>query len=325
MDGQDGYCKPLKWNVLFMKENFKDKLRAELISNVRLFLVVMLFLLSNVAIARSESLIFEADFNGGDNFKENGLTFSGNRNAKIVKEDFLGDSPALKISLHRFKDEVSYRSEMGPKNLPAPYFKKGKHGVIGAEYWYSFRIFFPKEWKFDQEREIIAQWHGMPDFELGENWRNPPISLMIGTGQSGVGKNYFLVVHADSKELTPDKRGLGRYTFNREEDLGSIISDLGKWTEWVFHIKWSYKDDGFLIVWKDGEKALDFKKLPNCFNDKLGPYFHFGVYKWPWKEGGANYKPPYGIDERILYFDDIRIGGENATYNDVSIIYNDGL
>ncbi len=258
-------------------------------------------------------ILFSADFNDRSDWKVMDFHFPGNKNAKIVEKNFLGKSPVLRMALHRFYDEVSDRSEIRPWKLPDPYFEEGSKAVIGREYWYSFRIYFPDDWEFDKSKEIITQWHGNPDFELGENWRNPPVSIAIGKGRAGHGKNYLLVIRADSKASTPDKYQKNRYTFEKKYDLGPLAPDFGKWTQWVFHIKWSYEDDGFMTVWKDEENILDVDRLSNCFNDRLGPFWKLGIYKWDWND------PDFESDiiERVLYYDDIRIGSEKATYEDM--------
>jgi len=55
--------------------------------------------------------------------------------------------------------------------------------------------------------------------------------------------------------------------------VGNI--EKGKWTDWVFHIKWSHKPDGLLEVWKDG-KLVVRKTGPNTYNDEKGPFLKMG-------------------------------------------------
>ena len=54
------------------------------------------------------------------------------------------------------------------------------------------------------------------------------------------------------------------------------------------------------------------KEGPNCFNDKTGPFFRFGLYKWPWRY--TRDKHPSRTEHRVLYYDEIRIGDANAGY-----------
>ena len=54
--------------------------------------------------------------------------------------------------------------------------------------------------------------------------------------------------------------------------------ERGAWTDWVFHVKWSYGPDGVLEVWKNSQKIVT-KSGPNTFNDARGPYMKMGIYK----------------------------------------------
>ena len=83
-----------------------------------------------------------------------------------------------------------------------------------------------------------------------------------------------------------------------------VTEDLGKWTDWVFRVRWSHGKNGEIEVWKNGEKIVS-DTGPNCGDVQLAPYFKFGIYKWPW-----NLPPeetPSTVTRRILVFDEIRI------------------
>ena len=250
----------------------------------------------------SKKILLNANFTNVDDVTEVGFKYSGNKNAKVVEKE---GNRILKMSLDRFEDPISYRSEVTVSDLSEHDFAKGLYAYIGREYWYSVRIFIPKDWQFDDDNEIILQWHTRPDFDLGENWRNPPISLMIGKMGTGIGMNYLLVVHADKKRITPKRDSYNRYTFSEKYILGGLVNDLGRWNEWVFRIKWSFTDNGRLTVWKNGEQLLDLKNQANTFNDYYGPYFKLGIYKWSWKKmsGSCDRR----VDKRVIFYDDIKI------------------
>ena len=159
--------------------------------------------------------------------------------------------------------------------------------------FYRFRIFIPDDWKTDPNSfEIITQWHGYPDFDKGETWRSPPVSMAIK------GNEIKIQTQWDSKEVTIN---------NIPEDKSVLwkgkLDDLkGKWVDWNFHIKWSYLQDGIIEVWKDKEKIIT-RKGANSYNDKNGVYLKIGIYKPDWK-----YSPKKSIvDSRIIYFDDVEI------------------
>jgi len=68
-------------------------------------------------------------------------------------------------------------------------------------------------------------------------------------------------------------------------------------------------------VWQNG-KLVQTINGPNTYNDKVGNYFKLGIYKWVWmpeKDKGIS-----TTTEREIFYDDVRIGDESATYNDVA-------
>ena len=266
-----------------------------------------------------QKVLFEADFDSGDSLTEMDFQYSGNKTAKIVN---IGGRRAVKISLHRFKDEVSYRSEIMPrlywKNeisyhseiLPRLYWKKKlffarkrPYAIIGREYRYHILIYLPNDWKFDSYEKLLMQWHGSPDRSLGEKSRYPPIALSIQNGEKGVGSNYFINIRSDSNKITGGPHG--PFEINEKIELGSIVEDLGKWTQWVFEIKWSYKNDGSLVIWKDGDAVLERKKRANTYNDKYGPYWKFGVYIPHWNKKYSDQRT--GYEQYVAYFDNVSI------------------
>ena len=97
--------------------------------------------------------------------------------------------------------------------------------------------------------------------------------------------------------------------------IKKVAIDKGKWVDWVFHVKWSYEKDGFIEIWKDGFQIVS-DNGPNCYNDEKGPYFRFGPYKWPWKKDDKT--APSVVTQRIIYFDEIRIGNHNSCFELVS-------
>jgi len=169
------------------------------------------------------------------------------------------------------------------------------------EKWFGFSNYLPGDFVTDQLAEKIAQWHEVPDWDLGENWRSPPISFGIENG-----RYYLQVLWAAAAVNTNDSKD-----GEKKVDLGPV--DKMKWNDWVFHIKFSYKSDGILEIWKNKVKVFSLYG-PNSFNDKVYPYFKIGIYKWGWN-GWASYSPE---DKRVLYYDEVRIGNKSANLNSVS-------
>jgi hypothetical protein len=169
------------------------------------------------------------------------------------------------------------------------------------ESWYGFSNFLPNDFVKDPIAENIAQWHEMPDWSRGESWRSPPIAFSIRDDR------YYVNVMWASAVVNTNANKDGEKKF----DLGPV--DRNKWNDWVFHIKFSYKSDGILEIWKNNVKVVSYYG-PNSFNDMILPYFKIGIHKWGWN-GWASYSPG---NTRVLYYDEVRIGNKNSNKDEVS-------
>jgi hypothetical protein len=175
------------------------------------------------------------------------------------------------------------------------------HSETENERWYGFSNYLTGDFVADPLAEKIAQWHEVPDWDLGESWRSPPISLGIEND-----RYYVQILWAAAAVNTNNTRD-----GDKKVDLGPV--DKNKWNDWVFHIRFSYLSDGIVEIWKNKEKIFSYYG-PNSFNDKHLPYFKIGIYKWGWK-GWAEYSPE---DKRVLFYDEVRIGNRHASLDLVS-------
>lgn len=155
---------------------------------------------------------------------------------------------------------------------------KGSLGKITNNAWYSFAVYFPSAgYEYDYEREVINQWYqsGSPATSL----RTKKDRILLETGN------------------TPERR--------KQFDLGPITKN--RWHTFVFHFIHSYGSEGLIEVWQNGTKKLTYKG-GNMYNDVL-PKWKVGLYKSAFKYGTS------AVSRRIIYFDNIKVGNETATYN----------
>ena len=248
------------------------------------------------------NLIFLGDFESGnlDNF-----SMAGNHRNRIVTTPVRAGKYALRSMVDRYDDDVNFRCEIVAKqqNTRQNYMYQD----IGKEYWYGLSTYLPKNFTIDNQPEIIFQFHSVPD--VGEPWLSPNVGMEI------LDNHYELGILWDSHYISSkDKSKLdGQLNY----PFGNVTADMGKWTDWVVNVKWDYsKDgDGFLKIWKDGVLILD-RKGPNCFNDAVGPFLRFGIYKWPWKH--TELDRPSNTTNRVMYHDEFKIGNSKASYQEVS-------
>lgn len=241
----------------------------------------------------SDALIFEGDFESGD-LKEWGKELGRDYSARIVTEPVRAGKYSVRFELRKDDPIVasSRRAELTLK----------KELKVKVERWYGFSIFLPRDYKRDPTPEIVTQWHASPDRDDGEVWRSPPLALLTEDGRWRVNRRW----DADRimKRSKPDgskSKNLGKY-------------ETGLWTDWVFHVKWSWESDGVLEVWKNGKKVIHYEG-PIGYNDRRGVYFKTGIYKWVWKMTPE--RDHSTTTKRVIYVDEVRIGNENATYQDV--------
>ncbi|MGK7910580.1 MAG: polysaccharide lyase [Synechococcus sp.] len=232
--------------------------------------------------------IFEDSF---DNDLSNFIVDSGARetHGAVIQADPLTPGYAVRLEVRR-DDPISnnkLRSELVPR-VERDGFE------FGTDYFYQFRMYLPPEWETDDVAEVVAQWHGRPDRDLGEPFRQPPLSLRVD------GEVFELVTRSDAAQV------------NRTNDPGETFTELtawtgpierGRWIDWAFHIRWSYDGDGIIRIWKDGQH-IHTHRGANTYNDRTPPYFKLGVYKWIWTRNPERSR----IDRRVIWLDDISIG-----------------
>ncbi|MEI6945806.1 polysaccharide lyase [Paraflavisolibacter sp. H34] len=161
---------------------------------------------------------------------------------------------------------------------------KGAEKEISRDAWYSFAVYFPSNgYEYDNDREIINQW-----FQDG----TPATSMRTQ-------RDRFL--------LETGNKILKRYQY----DLGPIEKD--RWHEFVFHFIHDDDSHGLIEIWHDGELVLK-RKGGNMYPGRL-PKWKIGLYKATFKYGTSN------VTRRVIYFDNIRVGSHNATFEDMTSLY----
>jgi hypothetical protein len=236
------------------------------------------------------------------------LLFDGNlKNNLLTKfpEKEIFDKNALIISDSVLrKGQKSIRSEVRSSNLS----DKGIRAEFAfkpeayPERWYGLSIYAPANYLPDPEPESVVQWHNVPDSQLGESWLSPSLSLWVQDGKW----NFHILW--DTAKVTRQDHFMGQLF----TDLGNV--ETNAWTDWVFHIKFSYKEDGLVEIYKNGVKVFT-RNGPNNFNDVALPYWKVGLYKWVYKDHDDKI---HRYNQRVLYYSQIRKGSKYATYKDVA-------
>lgn len=234
---------------------------------------------------------FNRDFKG-KNFTKSGKEICCEHSVQIISFPTKESRYAAKFTLYKDDPDVA-KSRRAELRLNAVATK--------SEYWYGFSTYLPPEFVKDPSMEIVSQWNARPDKNLGEKWRTPQLYLKTENG------NWQIKRRWDHNRVTKNNTPAGKETI----DIGPY--QTGVWNDWVFHVKWSYESDGLVEVWKNG-KLVVRKTGPNTYNDKIGPFQKFGIYKPDWKHRPHRSK----TTKRVLYYDNVRMGGASARYGDVA-------
>ena len=166
-----------------------------------------------------------------------------------------------------------------------------------VERWVGFAAYIPDtSWAEDISYELIHQVHG-------QNGESPPFGIRLWYGR------YFITVNYDSA-------GALKY---HDYDTG-IDYLTNQWNTYVTHVKYAHDGTGFIYVWVNGtlifqyvNRITQYSYAENSHSVTGGNFYRFGVYKAPWSDGWSS-----NVSRRVFYEDEMRIGDENATYEDVA-------
>jgi hypothetical protein len=267
--------------------------------NIRPFLCATALLapglLSPASSGQGTPLILTGDLESGD-FKQFHGREAADHELKIVTSPVRAGKYAARVEVNKQEYNV------GGGRFRAEVTHNGAGGANQEkERWFGFSVYLPDDWKTISfpGSDILFQIHERPD--KGEDWRSPPLALRVAADKME------WTIRWDSKALSEGNKAEGTATVYS----GPLVK--GKWVDWVVHVRWSYRQDGLVEVWRDGKKEASHQG-PNCYNDQREMYLKIGNYH----TGSRGKLWPEGLEQRVSYFDEVRMGGPQATYADVA-------
>lgn len=242
----------------------------------------LIFVLSYLVISSASAELVLRSFETGE-LKEEHWQIDQYKGCKIDHSTEQAKSGKQSI---KFTAEPGTRCEILPK-FGSPFLWWLFHEPFNEERWYSFSLFLPEQSEFSTENEVVAQWHSSRDRIFGEKGgRGPPLALRIRDG------NWRITYGSDSDFLSePGAKAIW--------PLWEKKVETGVWVDWLFKVRWSYADDGYIEIWKDGEQIVKYNG-PNAYNDLRGVYLKLGSY--------------HPRVNRVIYFDDIRLGDDEESF-----------
>ena len=167
------------------------------------------------------------------------------------------------------------------------------------EYWIGFAVFLDNNWPQDGKKgETIFQAHHRPD-KREPRGGNPPFALGTRHGK------WQIKAKSNSNKLCGSKC---QYSV-LSQSIGAYKPNT--WTEFVFNVKFTHKNSGFLKVWKNGQQVLNYSG-PIGYNDENGPWLKLGLYKSNWRSGNSSVK------SRTVFHDEFSIKAGKGKITDVS-------
>ncbi|MGN6491170.1 MAG: polysaccharide lyase [Agriterribacter sp.] len=182
-------------------------------------------------------------------------------------------------------------TKSGTSIVRAEFVQQTEYRMQGMKRWYTFSVYIPSNWIYDKIYEVIFQLHETPDWSLGEDWRSPPIALLVDSNQ------FRVDIRSASAPLNTNAT-IDSAVFIRIGDI-----NRGQWTHFKVYAELAYDNTGVLRIWKNGSLVLNRDHHPNYYNDLIGPFAKFGIYKPDW--GSVNSSSI--VTRRILYYDNVSI------------------
>jgi hypothetical protein len=155
------------------------------------------------------------------------------------------------------KGSKTYRNELIPSDFPPPKSIR----------YYGCNIFIPKDFPIEDNRLVLMQWWSQAKTEMGEKGKSPSLALRYTKGTISA-----TIRHSDVRVVTePDN-------VPQKRIFESQLLKKGQWNHFIFQVRWSFKDDGFVKIWWNKKLVTDYRG-PIGYDDDQGPLFKFGMYR----------------------------------------------
>ncbi|PFW77406.1 hypothetical protein COL27_25440 [Bacillus sp. AFS075960] len=215
-------------------------------------------------------------------------------NNTITQRVRVVDAPHM-MSNHKAVQFVVAHSQGQFRSEIAQPYEEGFH-----ERWYTAQIYIPQDWMFDTDSgaDIVMQWHAV-------------------LGSERVNRDFPELAIAVKGDRWSIQRAFGPTT-NIQRDFKTLdeVVQKGIWSSWIIHAKWSSGNNGLLQIWKDGKIVWEVQG-PNAYATRARtPYLKTGIYHPQWKPKYGQTKPG-PVKERKIFITDVKIGNEQATYQDM--------
>ena len=157
---------------------------------------------------------------------------------------------------------------------------------------------------FDQTQGDIA-WVGYSIF-YPNSMENTPQEEMIGQFmQTDYNNNYSPAMGFKNDGDFMLRAYVRQGDVNTIKNLTPFTFPKGQWVDFVWTVKFSLTENGYIKCWCDGIQKLDYSGIVGYPGSKIN--FKWGIYPG-WKTG------PNGQSPRIVYWDNLKLMRNNGSY-----------
>lgn len=213
---------------------------------------VGLFLISATAQA---NVVFDGGFETGNYSQWSEVEWNMarplNEQFEIVTDIVRDGNYAAKMTVHDGDEFMHTGGERVQLERPDAY-NEGE----GDEYWYSWSTYFPSNWQnlthAPDDWMVIADWHASNNVDFGNVCQ--PLQIEVDG-------NNRLIATMLSGDVTGYNCFNGAGTANYYDQVIVDSLNLGKWNDFVIHVKWTVEDDGIVEIWHKTDNEDSFTKV----------------------------------------------------------------
>lgn len=210
--------------------------------------------------------------------------------AQVTSEVSRAGSKALRLEVRASDSSVggSKRAEIGIYTADT--------AINNNARWFAWSEYLPADYVSDTRNELHFQVHS-----TATGYTGPNVALWLRSNKWYLNRKWNSTGTNEEVQV----------------ELSNSAAALGAWTDWVIFFRPSIGGDGEVKVWRNGELVASVTG-PNANNVdgslEAIRYPKWGVYKWPWSVPGVYYP-----STRVVYIDEVRIGGKDAQLSDFTI------
>jgi hypothetical protein len=234
----------------------------------------------------------------------------------ITSERTRSGNRAMRSYVHRDLTNNKYRAQATVSRdwIPMDY----NRGANTQDYWFGVSVYVPSPYPkvIDKSFQMFFEIHTSPVDNVWTGYCGSPQPLSLNLNPASETGGYIRVIASGGGSSCKNPDGTcpnAPYTITNAE---AIAYQTDKWQDYVVHIKLTDDSAGFLEIWKDGQKFVDYSGP--TYRPCLGaPYPALGMYLGWQDTADINNREP--VKDRLIYLDELKIAwGADGSYESVS-------